>query len=315
MLSARARHRDIEVPVSPALGYGAGPILARISGNPEGPVVVALGGISADRFVCDGRDGGPGWWPGFVGPGCAVDPRRHCILGLDFLADPAGRHAPSTQDQARMVAAALDAAGLARADAIVGASYGGMVALAFAQLHPSRVVRIVVISAAASPHPAATAARELQRRVVELALRHGDPEGLSIARGMAMLTYRTPEEFETRFRGGLDVDDSLGTSDAGNYLRARGKAFARIMSPQRFLSLSASIDRHRVDPALIDTPALLVGAETDSLVPPGDMRALAGALAGQAELHLRHCRYGHDMFLKESRAIGEIARSFLEYGR
>jgi homoserine O-acetyltransferase len=84
------------------------------------------------------------------------------------------------------------------------------------------------------------------------------------------------------------------------------------MTPERFLSLSASIDRHRVDPEKISTPTLLIGAETDQLVPATQLESLADRLAGPKELHILSSIYGHDMFLKEAVRIGEIVRPFLE---
>src|SRR3546814_524976 len=132
-----------------------------------------------------------------------------------------------------------------------------MVALSLGQHFPARVKRIVVISAGASAHPAATGLRELQRRIVALGIAQGAAaEALSIARGLAMLSYRTGEEFEQRFAGGLEGPDPLGRTAPGDYLRARGEAFQSVMSPGRFLSLSASLDRHRVDPAAIAAPTL-----------------------------------------------------------
>lgn len=304
---------EFDVPLPEALRHLGAATKASIIGNPDGPLIVALGGISGNRFVCRCADGNAGWWPGLIGDGRAIDPATHRILGLDFAADASGRIAPSTDDQASVVCAALDALGVAKADAIVGASYGGMVALSLAQNFPHRVGKIVVISASAEPHAAATAVRELQRRVVALGIANGNAaEALSIARGMAMLTYRTQEEFAQRFDGGLPDESPLGPSKPGEYLHARGRAFQAVMSPERFLSLSASIDRHRVDPAKITTPTLLIGAETDQLVPAGQMRALAAGLAGPAELHLFDCLYGHDMFLKEAGNFGALIAPFLK---
>jgi homoserine O-acetyltransferase len=271
-----------------------------------------LGGISGNRFVARTKDGGPGWWGGLVGRDCAVDPARHLVIGVDFAADATGRIAPTTADQARVLIAVLDAFGLDRAEAIVGASYGGMVALALAEFAPERVWRIVVISAGAEPHPVATAGRELQRRVVALGLETGQgAEALAIARGMAMMSYRTSDEFAARFDGGIDGCCPRTCSRPGAYLRARGDDFLSVMSPERFLSLSASIDRHRADPSRIATPTLLIGAETDQLVPACQMRALAAELAGPAELHLLPCLYGHDMFLKEAQTVGRLVSPFL----
>lgn len=296
-------------PLPPGL-EGCGPTgLATLCGADGGPVVVMMGGISGNRFPCQQADGLAGWWGGLAGPGRVIDPARHRVLGFDFAADEDGRFAPSTVDQARVLAAALDAFGIARAAMIIGASYGGMVALAFAELFPDRVGRLAVISADASPHPYSTAGRELQRRVVRLGIEQGrGDEALAIARGMAMTSYRSREEFAARFAGGIDGADPLTCSDPGAYLRARGEAYRAIMSPGRFLSLSASIDRHRCDPGAIQTPATLIGATSDLLVPPEQMRALAAALARPVELHLSPSSWGHDMFLKEPDVLAAALR-------
>jgi len=304
--------RDEIVALPPECGLPGGTTMLRLSGNPAGPLVVAIGGISGNRFVCTKADGAPGWWPGLVGHGTAIDPLRHRILGLDYAADPDGAIAPTTQEQARVLCAALDTIGAARADLVLGASYGGMVALALAQHFPERVGRIAVISAPAAPHPAATAVRELQRRTVALGLAHGcADEALAIARGLAMLTYRTPEEFAGRFAGGIPCADPLGASEAGAYLRARGEAWCAVMEPGRFLSLSASIDRHCIDPAAIGCPVLLIGATSDFIVPPAQIEALAAGLS-DCRLHLVDCLYGHDMFLKDAERLAPLVAAFME---
>jgi homoserine O-acetyltransferase len=299
---------DIDVPIPAPLRKFGTRTRARLSGREGGPLVAMLGGISADRFAAAGAQGGSGWWPGLI---AAIDPARRRIMGLDFAADETGRAAPSTHDQADILAAAITAAGGGPAT-IVGASYGGMVALALAERRPELAARLVVISAPAAPHPAATAIREIQRRIVALAIEAGrGAEGLAIARGLAMTTYRTPEEFARRFAGGIPDADPLGISEAGAYLRARGAVYDAVMSPERFLSLSASIDRHRIDPAAIRAPTLVIGASSDRLVPPGQCAALAAGLP-DGRLHILDCLYGHDMFLKEAGKIGALIGPFLE---
>ena len=308
---ARALLAEFELPLpAPLAGYG-GSTRFSLHGREDGPLVAVLGGISADRFPALCPDGRPGWWRGLAGAGCAVDPARHQILGMDFIADPEGARAPSTREQAAILCAAFDYLGVDQAHAVVGASYGGMIALALGQHFPDRVARLAVVSADARPHPASTAVRELQRRIVALGIETGDPdEALSIARGLAMLTYRTRDEFAERFEGGIPGEAALGHSEPGAYLRARGDAFVARMTPQRFLSLSASIDRHAVDPARIAVPTLLIGAESDQLVPPSQMEALARGLKA-ADLHLLPSLYGHDMFLKDAERVSALVTPFL----
>jgi homoserine O-acetyltransferase len=301
-----------DVPIPEELRHFGESVRASALGDPANPPVVVLGGISANCFPALQPDGSPGWWSGLAGEGQAIDPHQHYVIGLDFAADDSGVSAPSTADQARVLAAALDAIGINRPATIVGASYGGMVGLALAAAEPARVDRLVIVSAGAEPHPASTAARELQRRVVSLGLLAGrGDEALAIARGMAMLTYRTPQEFQVRFDGGIAEEAPLSCSAPGAYLRARGQAFRSVMSPGRFLSLSASIDRHHVRPEDVSAPCLLIGAKSDQLVFPDQLERLAGQLAGPADLHLLDSLFGHDMFLKEAERIGRIVTPFL----
>lgn len=301
---------DFEIKLPASLGSAT---RARVVGNDGLPLVVVLGGISANRFVCGYENGTTGWWGGLVGEGALIDPARYRVLGIDFAADETGRTCPTTQDQAQVICAALDHLQVSTAQALIGASYGAMVGLSLAQYYPDRLQRLVVISAGAEPHPASTAWRELQRRVVALGIESGTKsEALAIARGMGMLSYRTPAEFEQRFEGGLESDDPVGTTEPGEYLRARGVAFQRVMTPERFLSLSGSIDRHRSEPEKIHTPCLLIGADSDQLVLPSQMESLAARLAGHAELHILPSIFGHDMFLKEAERIGQIIKPFLE---
>lgn len=303
---------DHLLPLPPALRRFGQTTRFSLTGPAGAPLLVLLGGISANRHPCAVPDGRGGWWAGLAGAGAAADPGDFRILGLDFIADEGGTAAPTPFDQAQVIAAALEAVGAGSVRAVIGASYGGMIALAFAQAFPNQAERIVVVSADAAPHPVATSARELQRRVVRLGLDAGrGEEALGIARGMAMLTYRSPDEFGARFGGGITREDPLAPSEPGAYLRARGEAFRATMSPGRFLSLSASIDRHRVQPGRIATPALLIGARSDQLVPPGQMQALREALAAPCTLHLLDSLYGHDMFLKEAGRISALVRPFL----
>lgn len=301
-----------EIPVPADLAHFGTSVRASALGDRTNAPVVVLGGISANRFPAIRTDGAPGWWSGLAGEGQAIDPRHHYIIGFDFAADDTGTSAPSTADQARVLAAALDTIGISRPTAIVGASYGGMVGLALAAAEPQRIDKLVAICAGAEPHPASTAARELQRRVVSLGLLSGNgEEALAIARGMAMLTYRTPAEFQVRFDGGIAEDAPLCGSAPGAYLKARGQAFRSVMSPGRFLSLSASIDRHRVLPEDVSVPCLIIGADSDQLVFPDQLRRLAEGLGGPAELHLLDSLFGHDMFLKEAERVGRLVARFL----
>ena len=124
------------------------------------PVVAVLGGISANRHVTSNAlDPQRGWWEDAVGVGRAIDTTRFLVIGVDYVSTFRGSSTVSTRDQADALASALDHARIRSAHAIVGASYGGMVALAFAAAHRARCKRLIVISAAHESDPLATALR------------------------------------------------------------------------------------------------------------------------------------------------------------
>lgn len=293
-------------------------------GDPRLPLVVVLGGISAGRDIA--RSPGtlpPGWWQDFVGKGLAVDTRSFSVLGVDFLGGAGASTGPEgpgfpvigTGDQAGAVAAVLDHLGLGRVHALVGASYGGMAALAFAARFGERLDRLVVISAAHESHPMATALRTLQRRAIRMGLESGRvEEGLAIARGIAMTSYRTAEEFAGRFDPTPCAAAEGFRFPVEEYLEYKGAAFARRFPPWSFLCLSESLDLHRVDPSLIRTPATLIGVDSDTLVPPWQMRSLAKALGGHTRSFGIQSIYGHDAFLKEVGAVTDIIRESLGTG-
>ena len=280
-------------------------------------IVGALGGISAHRTIA----GPDGWWNELAGPGKAIDPSRAQLVGIDWLEGAVngaatGRggtdgavNVATTFDQADHLARELDDREIGRLDVLYGSSFGGNVALCFASRYPERVGRLVIIGAAHRSHPMATALRSLQRRVVLLGLETGrGSDALAIARGIAMTTYRTAEEFRDRFDTRADV---LGTFPVEGYLERHGARYVERNTPQRFLGLSLALDLHDVDPASITTPTTLVAFEGDAIAPPWQMAELRDRLGGPAHLTVFPSIYGHDAFLKESAPYGALLRAQL----
>jgi homoserine O-acetyltransferase/O-succinyltransferase len=280
------------------------------------PTIVALGGISASRHVCaNDVDTSSGWWESIAGPARAIDTTRWRLVSFEYLdggrgADGRPARTITTLDQAEALAAVLDEIGVERVHAIIGASYGGMVALAFAERYPERLERLVTIGASHRAHPMTTALRVIQRRVVELGLDSGRAfDALVLARALAMTTYRTAREFAERFDGGAFAalrmtDTALRRTE--EYLIHQGEKFARRFTPERFLALSLSADLHEIDPARIRTPAVFITAEGDTLVPREQVEALARALGAPSRIvHLPGIT-GHDAFLTEPQTLGPI---------
>jgi homoserine O-acetyltransferase len=291
-----------------------------LAGARGAPIVVALGGISAHRHVFS-SGGLQGWWDTLVGPGRALDSRHYRILGFDYLGGsgattgPNGLPFPSvgSHDQAAVLLKLLDHLGISKLHAIVGASYGGMVALAFAELFPARVARLLTIGAADRTHPMATAWRSVQRRVLRSAIARGEgAQGVALARALAMATYRSPDEFAERFRAPPRTDNGTYVFPVEDYLFARGAEYAARHRPEAFLCLSESIDLHHVEAARIRVPTTIVAVREDQIVPLGDLHALCVRLGTYGRLIEISSLYGHDAFLKEAAQLGPVFRSTLE---
>jgi len=289
-------------------------------GPPDRAPIVVLGGISAHRHLAPtAADPSPGWWPGVVGADGALDPRWSGLLGVDWVVPPSGLDTPriTSRDQARALAGVLDHLGIDRVP-IVGASYGGMVALSFAELAPERVSALVVLCAAHRTHPMATALRAIQRRVVRLARDCGRPlDGLALGRALAMTTYRSALEFDRRFDWRAGSHPVEARFPVESYLEARGDDFAGRFSTDAFLGLSESIDSHEADPERVGAPTTLVSFDTDALVPPWLVDELAARLPALERHVTIETVFGHDGFLKEAGLVSDVLRAALrpEVGR
>jgi homoserine O-acetyltransferase/O-succinyltransferase len=212
----------------------------------------------------------------------------------------------SSYDQAQAIIRLMDHLQIPKLAAIVGASYGGMVALAFGERYPARVERLIVISGADSAHPMATAWRSVQRNIARLGLAEGCPtQALELARALAMSTYRSPEEFVARFRKPPRFENGRPVFAVEEYLQARGRDYAARNRPESFICLSESIDLHQVDASRIPVRTEVVAVREDQLVPIADMRALTARLPN-ARLHEVSSLLGHDAFLKEAEQLRAI---------
>jgi homoserine O-acetyltransferase len=300
--------RDIDIPVDPDWSARSGDrfdsetVRLRLKGDPRGRRLLVLGGISANARVtsCD-----QGWWPALAGPGRALCSDRNLLIGADYL--PGFGHRSlrlCPEDFARLFLLALDHAGIAKLDGVIGASFGGMVGLAMARLAPERVGKLAVICAAHRPHPMATAVRHIQRQILDLTEgTNREAEGVGLARQLAMTTYRSVEEFGIRFAPGNGVG-------LQSYLSHHGEQYAGQVTAARYRTLSAAIDAHAEDPRQITVPTTVIAADRDQLVPLELSQELAARLPCLEHYEVISSLYGHDAFLKETRALAPLLRRF-----
>ncbi|KAI8832341.1 homoserine O-acetyltransferase [Chytriomyces cf. hyalinus JEL632] len=218
-----------------------------------------------------------GWWEKFIGPGRPLDSNKHHIICTNVIGGCFGSTEPSPidpietgsptryglnfpmitiWDMVRAQFQMLEALGIRKVRSVVGSSMGGMQALAAAALFPDKVGRIVSISAAARSHPYSIALRHAQRQVLM-----SDPNwqngnyydsdkfpsnGLSLARQIGTITYRSGPEWELRFgrkranpnaKRGFKSDFMIET-----YPEHQGKKWQGQYDPNSHLYISRAMD-------------------------------------------------------------------------
>jgi homoserine O-acetyltransferase len=277
------------------------------------------------------------WWAPLIGEGRAFDTRRVGVLCANLLGGRYGTTGPtslhprtgrpygpgfpsvSVVDQALAQWRLLDALGAGELALATGGSLGGMVALEVALARPGAVRHVVPIAAPASIGPLAVAWNHLQVELIEqLGL-----EGLSLARELAMTTYRSETDFAERFAGSREAD---GRPSVVSYLDYQGDKLVDRFDPATYRTLVGAMDSHDIGRARGGPEAALgrlagggvaltgVGIQDDILFGPRQVRALvdaaraAGVPAGYREIRSNK---GHDAFLVEWAQLTDLLREAL----
>lgn len=259
------------------------------------------------------------WWAPLIGAGRALDTEHRQVVCLNLLGSCYGTTGPADledfppitpRDMARAQWAALDALGIERLDLVAGGSLGGMVALEVALERPAAVAAVMPIAAPAVIGNLAAGWNHIQLQLLEL-----DRErGLELARQLAMTTYRSEVDFDTR-NGIASYLEHQGVKlrqrfDAGSYAALAGAMNAHDAGRDRG-GLVAAFRR------LADAEVAIrgVGIEGDILYGPRQVRALvdAGIAAGADARYLEiRSDKGHDAFLVEWDQLTAILAEALE---
>lgn len=326
----------------------------------RGNAICILTGLSPSAHAASNADDpAPGWWEDIVGPGKAIDTNRWFVVCINTLGSCKGSTGPAdvnpatgepyrldfpdlTLEDAANAAFELvrDGLGVARLACLLGNSMGGMTALAWLAQHPGSARAHVSISTAPQAQPFAIAIRSLQREAIRLDPdwnqgRYDDehyPEaGMSIARKLGVITYRSAMEWVGRFaRIRLDSDqrddDPFGFEfQVESYLAGHARRFVRGFDPNSYLYLSRASDwfdlaehgHGSADAALARLGverALVIGVETDILFPLSQQQQIADGLrAGGAEVDFvaLDSPQGHDAFLVDTARFGAAIAGFL----
>jgi homoserine O-acetyltransferase len=287
-----------------------------------------------------------GWWDALIGPGRPINSDRFFVVCPNVLGGCQGTTGPSSidpatgrpygsrwpivtiRDQVEVEAALADTLGIERWACVIGGSAGGQRAMEWGVTYPSRLERAVLIACGAAATAEQIAWCSLQIRAIEADPNfeggdyyervEGPAQGLSIARGIGQVTYRSELELAKRFERGHQNDEHPfegGSYTVESYLEYHGEKLHRRFDANTYIALSRAMNHHDVGrgrggiaDALgrIDAEVTIAGISSDRLYPLRLQHELADLIPRNKGVEVVHSIAGHDGFLTEHEAIGDI---------
>ncbi len=285
------------------------------------------------------------WWQGMFGPGKALNPERDFIVCSNVLGGCYGTTGPLSQnpstgthygadfprvtirDMVSVQRRLLAEIGVPALSLVIGPSLGGMQVLEWAACFPELVQKIAPIGVSGRHSAWCIATSEAQRQAI-----YADPEwqdghysldspprqGFAVARMMAMVSYRSWQNFEQRFSRNSRQPAGESLFEVESYLRYQGEKIHHRFDAVSYVRLTQAMDSHDLSRARgnyaqvlaqIEQPALVVSVESDVLYPPLEQQELAQLLTSSSYAVLESAN-GHDGFLIDTDELGALVREF-----
>lgn len=298
------------------------------------PVIWVCHALTANSHVAD-------WWSGLFGEGNVLDPAKYRIICANFPGSCYGSTGPRSIDKTtgepfgttwplftiRDWVRAHDLLrknlGINEIELCIGGSCGGHQVLEFCLLQTNIIKRIVLVATSAYETPWSIALHEAQRMSME-----ADPsffdnyddagkKGMEAARALALTGYRTYDAFVTLQK---NEDERVIDHKVASYIRYQGAKLGARFYAHAYYHLLNSLDTHSISRgrgdlekvlSCIQTPTLIIGIESDRLIPLSEQQRLHQCIPGSA-FHIISSAFGHDGFLIETEALRKCILPFIQ---
>jgi len=277
------------------------------------------------------------WWPGVVGDGEVIDPRKHFIICANSLCSHYGSTSPlsinpdtnekyyhdfpliTNRDVVNTLIALRKHLGIKRINTLVGASLGGQQAMEWAISEPHIFDNLILIATNAKHSPYGIAFNESQRLSIEAdstwKTKADDAglAGLKAARSIALLSYRTYNGYAQKQK---DNSDRLDDYKASSYQNYQGEKLINRFNAFSYWALTKAMDSHNVgrgrnsvEDALkkIKANTSVIGIESDMLFPIEEQKFLSHNIHRSTYYQISS-DYGHDGFLIERENMSAIIK-------
>ncbi|MBF0737817.1 alpha/beta fold hydrolase [Staphylococcus arlettae] len=263
------------------------------------PLVVVCHALTGNHLTY-GTEDDPGWWREIIDGGY-MPVNDYQFLTFNVIGSPFGSSSALTdedfpkavtlRDIVRAIEVGIVALGYNRIDILIGGSLGGMQTMELLYNRKFEVNKAVILAATDKTSSYSRAFNEISRQAIHL----GGTDGLSIARQLGFLTYRSSKSYDKRF-----TPDQVVA-----YQRHQGNKFKKNFDLDCYLTLLDVLDSHDIDRGRDDVTEVLSSLETkvltmgftDDLLYPDD---LVRAVGERFKYH-RHFfvpdNVGHDGFL------------------
>jgi len=291
-----------------------------------------------------------GWWHEFVGVGKTIDIEKYFIICTNVLGSCYGSTGPTsinpnTGEQYRMnfpVVTVYDMVNsqrqlieylkIKKLHTVIGGSLGAMQALEWSVSFPEMVENLIAIATPAKHSAWAIGLNEIQRQAIM-----SDPDwqngnyidqplkGLSQARQLAMISYRTKDSYDLKFgRDKIYTDIKFSITSKPhfqmeNYLHYQGKKLVNRFDANSYLYLTKALDlfdlsenRDNVVDVLgsIKAKTLVIGIDSDILYPTDEQHFIQQNIPESVYAEVKSI-HGHDGFLIETEQLNYIVKNFI----
>lgn len=259
----------------------------------------------------------PGSCYGSVGP-TSVNPETGKIYKADFPE-------LTIRDIVRLEQGLLDELDIQEIELIIGGSMGGMIALEFCVMD-DRIQSACLIATSKSHSAWAIGISEAQRIAIKADRNWNDgyytddrfpSDGLTAARSMAMITYRSPQNYDQKFARNWNIQKNK--FEVESYLKYQGEKLVNRFDANSYIILSKAMDTHDIARgrgtaktvlSRIQIPVLIIGIDSDILYPIKEQIELAELIPGSTFKEIKS-KFGHDGFLIEFKQMNYLISNFL----